>query len=161
MPPPIATTYRLLIPVSATRPTFCAKALHGKALNAGATSGESMSARRPCSTRFESTGVPTISPMARMSAVVSVMITRITIVIEMMAPIWNVGLPKCMIGGSEKIGPSPTFEKSSLPMKAAMTVPTTMPMRIDSREIAPWNSRLITRMISTVAPASPMLAIEP
>lgn len=58
------------------------------------------SARRPSATRCWSTGVPTISPTARMSAVVSVMITSITMVIDTMAPTWNVGEPKCSTGGS-------------------------------------------------------------
>ena len=37
---------------------------------------------------------PTTTPMARMSAVVSVMITSITMIIETMAATWKVGIPK-------------------------------------------------------------------
>jgi hypothetical protein len=37
-------------------------------------------------------------------------------------------------------------------------VPTTIPSRIDSREIAPWKSRLIARITSRVRPARPTMA---
>ena len=88
-----------------------------------------------------------------MSAVVSVMITRITIVIEMIAPTWKVGVPKCRIGGNARMSASPTLEKSALPANAAITVPATSPIRIDRRDSVPWKSRLITRMMTSVRPA--------
>jgi hypothetical protein len=96
-----------------------------------------------------------------MSAVVSVMITKITIVIDTIAPTWKVGLPKWNSCGSAITLASPTWEKSALPTSAANSVPTTMPMRMDSLEIAPWNTRLITRMMSSVSAAKPMLDVEP
>ena len=68
---------------------------------------------------------------------VSVMVTRITIVIEMIAPTSKVGAPKCRIGGNAKMSASPTLEKSALPAKAAITVPATRPIRIDRRERVP------------------------
>jgi hypothetical protein len=52
MPQPTATTQRLLIPVVATKPTFCAKALIEKPLKMLATEVDSMSARRPLATVF-------------------------------------------------------------------------------------------------------------
>ena len=89
--PPALTTKRLLTPVMATRPTFWAKALWVKELNSGEMALESMSARRPSPMRLESTLVPTISPTAMMSAEVSVRVTRMTISMEMIAAISNVG----------------------------------------------------------------------
>ena len=62
-------------------------------------------------------------------------------------------MPKWKIGGSATMSASPTLEKSALPARAAITVPATSPIRIDSRETAPWKSRLITRMMSSVRPA--------
>ena len=53
-----------------------------------------MSARRPLVTVCRSAGLSMTWPMARMSAVVSVMITSITMNIETIAPTANVGRPK-------------------------------------------------------------------
>ena len=53
-----------------------------------------MSARRPFATVLRSAGRPTTTPMASRSAVVSVMITSITMVIETIAATWKVGAPK-------------------------------------------------------------------
>ena len=90
----MATTNRLLMPVIATSPTFWANALTEKPLNTAATVVDSMSARRPSVTVCRSAGRSTISPTARMSAVVSVMITSITMNMEMVAPTAKVGSPK-------------------------------------------------------------------
>ena len=57
----------------------------GEPLNIGEMALETMSARRPSPIRLRSTWVLTISPTARMSAVVSVRVTRITMDMEMMA----------------------------------------------------------------------------
>ena len=78
----------------ATKPTFCAKALCIKEPNRGATALESISARKPSEIRSASTFVPTISPTAIMSAVVSVMMTNLTINIDKMAVSSKVGSPK-------------------------------------------------------------------
>src|SRR5699024_9646861 len=118
-------------------------------------------ARKPSATRFELRSVPTISPRARMSDVVSVMITKITTVIEMIGPISNAGAPNGIAGGRLAIPPSPTPEKSVAPHGMPTMVPITMPTRIDNREIAPWNTLLITKMINNVSPARPMLLNEP
>ncbi len=96
-----------------------------------------------------------------MSAVVSVMITRITTVIEMIAPIWNRGVPNENTCGSSKIAPFPTAPKSALPISAANRVPTTMPIRMDSRDRVPWTSRLTSNTTNRLNPASPMLDIDP
>ncbi len=76
---------------------------------------DSISARRPSPIRFESTLVPTISPIAIISAVVSVMITKVTITMERMAENSNTGEPKWKKLGKAKIGPVLTLEKSVKP----------------------------------------------
>jgi hypothetical protein len=75
-----------LIPVTATSPTFWAKALSEKLLNTPATAVDSMSAWRPPVTTRRSSRLSTTSPMARMSAVVSVMMTSMTMTMEIVAP---------------------------------------------------------------------------
>ena len=93
--PLTATTNRLLMPVSATSPTFWAKALTGKPLSRPPeTAVDRQSARRPSATVLRSAGRPTTTPMASRSAVVSVMITSITMTIETIAATSNVGAPK-------------------------------------------------------------------
>lgn len=92
---------------------------------------------------------------------VSVRITRTTIVIEMMPATGKVGIPNANGRGKAKIGPVMTLEKSAMPTIAAPTVPTTIAMRIDSREIAGTLARLRTSTTSSVNPASAMLLTEP
>ncbi len=93
MTPPAATTNRLLMPVIATNPTFWAKALCMKEPKIGAKALENISARTPLAIRFESTSVPTMSPTAIISAVVSVIITKVTISIDKIALSSKVGKP--------------------------------------------------------------------
>ncbi len=159
--PPAATANRDRMPVIATRPTFCANADAGNELRNGATSVAAMSARRPSPTRFASTLVSSTSPMAMRSAVVSVMITRMTIVIEMIAPISNTGAPNANGVGSANADPSPTPEKSARPSGTAATVPRMMPNRMDSREIVPCRNRLRASTTTSVPSASAMLGTEP
>ena len=93
--PLAATTNRLLIPVIATSPTFWAKALAEKELSRPPeTAVDRQSARRPATTVLPSAGRSTTSPTARMSAVVSVMITSMTMVMETIAAMLNCGAPK-------------------------------------------------------------------
>ena len=159
--PPAVTTKRLLTPVMATSPTFCAKALWVKVLRNGAMMLEAMSARRPSAMRRESTFVPAISPTARMSAVVSVRITRTTITMEMMPPSSKTGQPKANGCGKAKIAPWPTLEKSAMPSSRASTVPSTIARRMESREIAAFPSLESSNAIRSVAPASPMFCRLP
>jgi hypothetical protein len=53
-----------------------------------------MSARSPSATRWLGTSVPTTSPTAMMSAVVSTMTTMKTMSMETIAPISKIGAPK-------------------------------------------------------------------
>ena len=159
--PPALTTKRLLMPVMATSPTFWAKALWVKELKTGEMRLEIMSARSPLPMRLESTSVSTISPTARMSAVVSVRMTSVTISIEMMAGSSKVGQPKAKGAGKAKIGPLPMPEKSAMPVKTAISVPMTMASRMDRREMVALPSLLSSRTTSRVTPARPMLAMEP
>ena len=108
--------------------------------------------------RLESTLVPTISLTARMSAVVSVRVTRITMSIEMMLAISKVGIPNPKICGRAKMSPSPTLLKSALPRKIATIVPSTIESRIARRETAPTGILLRTRTITSVMPASSRLS---
>ena len=155
--PPAVTTKRLLTPVIATSPTFWAKALCVKPLNSGARNEAPMSARRPSAIRRRSTSLSTISPTAMMSAVVSVRITMTTISIEMMEAISNTGGPNASGVGRARNGPERMSPKSAWPVNAARTVPSTMPSRIESREIAALPSLDSSRMMSRVAKPSPML----
>src|SRR5699024_9891249 len=86
---------------------------------------------------------------------------KITIVIEMMAPISKAGMPNSNGVGSETMGPSSTAEKSAMPIAAANNVPMSSPSRIDSREMLPCSSRLSARTTSSVNMASPMLLADP
>ena len=121
------------MPVIATRPTFWAKALTEKPLNTLASAVAPMSARSPLVTVWRSAGLPTTSPMARMSAVVSVMITSITTSIEIVAPTAKTGSPKWNGDGSWKTPASPMREKFVSPNGIATTVPSTSPSRMATR----------------------------
>ena len=90
-----------------------------------------------------------------MSAVVSTMTTRITIVIETIAPISNTGPPKANGSGSAKTDASPTPSKSVLPTISATIVPSTRLSRIAIRDRV--GIFVITSTKSSVRKASPML----
>jgi hypothetical protein len=142
--PLVATTNRLRIPVMATRPTFWAKALAGNPLsNPPATALDSVSARRPPTTARASfcRSIPTISPMARMSAVVSVMITSITMVMETIAAISKVGVPKWNGVETASQSASPTRLKSVSPNAQATSVPSARLAKIATRLKKPGKKR--------------------
>ena len=92
-----------------------------------------MSARRPLVTVCRSAGLSITWPMARMSAVVSVMITSITMNIEMIAPTAKVGRPKWNGRVSWKMLASAIRLKLVNPNGIATTVPSTRPSRIATR----------------------------
>ena len=71
--------------------------------------------------------------MAKMSAVVSVMITSITTNIEMVAPTENVGRPKWNGRVNWKMLASAIRLKSVTPNGIATIVPSTRPSRIATR----------------------------
>src|SRR5699024_6291698 len=98
---------------------------------------------------------------ARMSAVVSVMMTRTTTTIEMMAPAENVGAPKASGVGSATIPASVMPEKSTLPNGTATTVPRTIPSRIDIREIVAIPTLESTTTMTSVINASTILLGAP
>ncbi|GAB3256837.1 hypothetical protein GCM10027562_19340 [Arthrobacter pigmenti] len=161
MRPPAETTKRLLIPVMATSPTFWAKALCENVLKIGAMALESISARSPSAMRRELILVPAISPTARISAVVSVRITSITMDMEMMAAMSNTGAPKANGCGKANTGPSDTLEKSAMPNRTAIRVPRTSAIRIESREMAALPTLLSTSTMPSVNAARPMFAMLP
>ena len=154
MPPPAATTNRLLMPVSATMPTFWAKALIGKPLKIGANAVAPMSARRPAAIRLFGICVPRIWPTASRSAVVSAMITKATTHSEMITPIANCGAPKWNGWGSWKTGPLPTALQVTRPMTVAMSVPTTRPSMTAMRDQKPGAKRAMARVTTRVSTAS-------
>lgn len=88
-------------------------------------------------TRFESTFAPVISPTAMMSAVVPVIVTSTTMSIEMIEATSKAGGPKARGVGKVTMPPSPTPEKSTIPIAWAITVPRTKGSRMDRREIIP------------------------
>ena len=159
--PPVATTKRLLTPVTATRPTFWAKALWVNEPKIGANMLDSMSARRPLPRRFESTLVSMISPTARMSAEVSTRVTITTMHMEMIAATWKVGMPKWNGVGKPNIGPWVTPEKSAMPRNTAITVPMTIANRIDRREMVALPILLSNSTSTSVNAAKPMLDMLP
>ena len=122
------------MPVMATSPTFWANALIENPLKTLATEVDSMSARRPLVTVSRSAGRSMISPTARMSAVVSVMMTSMTTTIEMIAPTANVGMPKWNGEGTWKALASLMALNWVMPKGIATTVPRTRPSRIAIRE---------------------------
>ena len=77
-----------------TKPTFCANAVYGNVLNTPPSTVDSPSARSPSASRLLSIFTSTICPIARMSPVVSVMITSATMHIDTIAETSNVGKPK-------------------------------------------------------------------
>ncbi len=121
------------MPVIATSPTFWAKALTENPLKKPAKTVDPMSARRPLVTVWRSAGFPMTSPIARMSAVVSVMITSITMNIEMEAPTAKVGSPKWKGVVSWNTAASEILPKSVTPKGIAARVPSTRPSRIATR----------------------------
>ena len=129
------------MPVMATRPTFWAKALTEKPLKMAGDAVDSMSARRPLVTVCRSAGLSITWPMARMSAVVSVMITSITMNMETIAPTAKVGRPKWNGRVSWKMLASAIREKLVNPNGIATTVPSTSPSRIATRPKAPGRKR--------------------
>ncbi len=149
------------MPVTATRPTFWAKALWVKEPKIGARLLEIMSARRPLPRRLESTLVSMISPTARMSALVSTSVTMTTISIDRMAATWNSGAPKCSGDGKATTGPSSTLEKSAMPKNTAATVPITIARRMDRREMVALPSLLSSSTHARVKAARPTLAMLP
>ena len=73
-----------------------------------------MSARRPSTTVRPSAGRSTTTPMASMSAVVSVMITSITMIIETIAATANVRGAEVERGGDGEPCACPTWQKSDM-----------------------------------------------
>ena len=114
------------MPVIATRPTFCANALTGKHApqvrweDRGGQGVRPQAVRRPCA---RPPGRSITSPIARMSAVVSVMITSITMTIETIAAISNCGGPKWNGVDTANHWACPIRLKSTLPNGHATNVP--------------------------------------
>ena len=92
MPAPVAT-WRVLTPVMATSPTFCANAVYGNVLKTPPITVPSPSARSPSASLPGVIFSSTISPTATMSPVVSVMMTIATISRAMTELTWKLGSP--------------------------------------------------------------------
>ncbi len=160
-PPPVATTYRLRILVMATRPMFCAKALHMKPLKSGLIAEPRVSARRPAAMVFSSAGRSTISPKASMSAVDSVIETTITTHSETIAASWNCGAPKWNGVGKPMTAASATGPKSVAPNGIAISVPATRPSSTAICLTKPVVKRRRSSTINRVTAASPRFVAEP
>lgn len=154
-PPPVATTYRLRIRVIATRPMFCAKALHMKPLKSGLIAEPRVSARRPAAMVLSSAGRSTISPNASMSAVDSVIETTITTIIDRIAATWNCGAPKWNGVGKPTTSASATGPKSVTPKGIATSVPMTRPRSTAICLTKPRVKRRRRSTMTSVAPARP------
>jgi hypothetical protein len=100
-----------------------------------------VSARRPPTTVRPSAGRPMTSPIARMSAVVSVMITSITMTIETIAAISNCGGPKWNGVDTANHWARPIRLKSTLPNGHATSVLSTRRARIATRLRKPGRNR--------------------
>ena len=79
--------------------------------------------------------------MARMSAVVSTMITSITMIIEMIAATANCGGPKWNGVDTANHCACPIRLKSAMPSAAATRAPTTRPARMAMRLKKPGRNR--------------------
>ncbi len=122
---------------------------------------DSPSARRPSASCRGSMCLSTISPMASMSPVVSVMITNATTHIEMTALTSKVGTPKWNGVLTPNQASSPTWLKSVRPNGMAMMVPMISPDRMDSRARAGGAKRSITKISTRVPAAKAMLRTAP
>lgn len=160
-PPPVATTKRLRIPVSATSPMFWAKALAAKPLKTGLTAVARPSARSPAARVLSSASRSTIRPRASMSAVDSVMATTMTMHSEAIAAASKIGAPKWKGEGRAKIRASCTAPKSASPSGKASRVPTARPTSRESCCQKPRSSRLPRTTAPRVSAASPMALVEP
>ena len=131
IPPEAATTKRLFTPVKFTSPTFWPKAVWGKVLNIPASIVANPSVLRPLVKFLSSISFPTISCIAIIFPVASVIITNITNIIEIIAVKSNLRAPKYK-GISILIQPELwTLVKSDIPNIEATIVPTTIPNSID------------------------------
>ena len=104
IPPAVATTQRLFTPLRLTRPTFSAYAVYGKVLKMPPSAEERPSARRPPTIVASSASLPTISPTAIRSPVVSIIDTIITISIVTTTLNAKVGAPKWKGAGRRRRG---------------------------------------------------------
>ncbi|CAN5600888.1 hypothetical protein BH24ACT22_BH24ACT22_22060 [soil metagenome] len=120
------------------------------------------SARRPLATTSESTGFSVIAPMARMSAVVSVMMISITSVMETIGIIEKTGSPKWKGSVMLTHPASPTRARSAIPNIAAKAVPMTRPSRMAIRLRKPPRipavNRVMSKTTTNVKNANPILA---
>ena len=98
--------------------------------------------------------------MARMSAVVSVMMISITRVMETTGINWKVGAPNSKGTVIPTHAASATLPKSAMPSTAAMMVPMTSPSRmailLRKPPKKPPKTRVITRISTSVKNANPM-----
>lgn len=161
MPPPAATTKRLRTLVIATRPMFCANALHMKPLNSGLMALPRVSARSPPSMVRSSAGRSTILPRASMSAVDSVIQTSITMLIETIAAISNCGAPKWNGVGKPIASAFLMAPKSVMPTGIAMSVPMIRPSRMAICWRKPRSSLRSASTTTRVTAAMVMLVVDP
>ena len=96
-----------------------------------------------------------------MSAVVSVMVTNVTIHIEIMAATSKTGAPNWKTLGIAKNAPVPTLEKSTIPNIAAMIVPTAIAIKIAKRRTKGLRVILSNKITPKVANANPTLPGSP
>ena len=92
--PAVATTQRLLIRVSRTRPTFSAKQVYGKELKTPPMVVAKPSARSARAMSSRTIRFSTISPVANTSPVVSTAVMSMTTIIDTIAAALNFGQPK-------------------------------------------------------------------
>src|SRR5215831_8636713 len=161
IPPANATTYRLCTPVNPTSPTFCEKAVYGNVLNTPPRKVDSPSARSPSPSVRASTGLSTSSPTARMSPVVSVIVTSITTTIDTIAATSKIGNPKWNGVLMPRILASDTPEKSVNPNGIATTVPSTIPTSTAIRLSTGGANRCTTTTLSNTPPAKATLRGAP
>jgi hypothetical protein len=102
-----------------------------------------------------------MSPIASMSAVASVMITSMTISIEIMAATSNCGAPKWKRLGTAKTFAVPIWLKSVSPSGIEISVPSTIATSMPTRLVKPGTYFTINKVITRVTIPTKTFFTEP
>ena len=132
--PAAATTKRLFTRVRRTRPTFSANAVYGNEFRTPPSVVARPSARIARAMSVRRIGLPTISPVANTSPVVSTAVMNMTISIETIAATPNVGSAEVeRRGDAERLRVADAAEVRRCLTIAATSVPNTRPRSTATR----------------------------
>ena len=159
-PAPVATQ-RDLTRVIPTSPTFWAKHVYGKEFMTPPRRVEAPSALMAAATSRPSMRLPTISPVAKTSPVVSTIVMSMTTIIDAQPRSVNRGAPKCRgVVTSKAAAPwkASTFSAERPPAARAASVPPTRPTSTAIVARNPVKSRWMSTMAASVPNARPRSA---